>query len=368
MNQAEQELYNALSTELSWNKARLVCFIKMLMALFFVKTINLTAIAVAMNSTAKLASRYKRVCRFFGLFEIDMVAVARFIFKWFLLDEQKVHLIIDRTNWKLGSKNINVLMLSVVYGGISIPLFWENLGRAGNSNTDQRIKLIQRYINAFGAEGVASLLGDREFIGKVWFRYLLDNGIHFYIRLKSDTKLPNAKGKLVKAKYLFQSVACGEMKLIRDCEVWGLKLSLAVTREAGDLLKIIVTDNHPSDALAVYQLRQNIETLFGCLKTRGYRFEDTHLTDPAKINKLLVLLAIGFCWAYKMGEWKNENIEAIKIKAHGRRSVSIFRYGLDFLRDTFLKLHDHYEDFKQCIKKLQTKKRPKLRMVTGGRL
>ncbi len=69
-----------------------------------------------------------------------------------------------------------------------------------------------------------------------------------------------------------------------------------------------------------------------------------------------------------MGEWKNENIEAIKIKAHGRRSVSIFRYGLDFLRDTFLKLHDHYEDFKQCIKQLQTKKRPKLRMVTGGRL
>lgn len=61
MNKVEKELYGILSPELRWNKARLTCFIKMLMAIFAVKTINLTSIAMAFNSDAKMLSRYKRV-------------------------------------------------------------------------------------------------------------------------------------------------------------------------------------------------------------------------------------------------------------------------------------------------------------------
>ena len=57
-------------------------------------------------------------------------------------------------------------MLSVSYGFISIPLFWINLGRAGNSNTTQRIELLEQYVAEFGAAHIAGLLGDREFIGK----------------------------------------------------------------------------------------------------------------------------------------------------------------------------------------------------------
>jgi len=167
MNRAELELYKKLSPELGWNKARLTCFIKMLIALFCVKTINLTAIATAMDSDGKIDSRYRRIRRFFSEFDIDRTVIARFIFKWFLLGQDKHYLILDRTNWKLGKQNINVLMLSVAYGGVSIPLFWTNLGRAGNSNTPQGIELIDRYINTFGSEHIAGVLGDREFIGKV---------------------------------------------------------------------------------------------------------------------------------------------------------------------------------------------------------
>ena len=43
-------------------------------------------------------------------------------------------------------------------------------------------------------------------------------------------------------------------------------------------------------------------------------------------------MTIAFCWAYKTGEWRNEQKE-IKIKKHGRKAISYFRYGLDVLRD-----------------------------------
>ena len=109
MNKAEEELYAKLSPELGWHKARLMCFIKMLMGIFRVKTINLTGIATAMDSDAKIDSRYRRVRRFFSEFKIDRSVIARLIFKWFFSSVSQHYLIIDRTNWKLGEQDINTL-------------------------------------------------------------------------------------------------------------------------------------------------------------------------------------------------------------------------------------------------------------------
>lgn len=48
-------------------------------------------------------------------------------------------------------------------------------------------------------------------------------------------------------------------------------------------------------AFIMHRRRWEIEILFGCLKTRGFRMEDTHITDPDKIEKLVFVLAITFC-------------------------------------------------------------------------
>jgi hypothetical protein len=44
------------------------------------------------------------------------------------------------------------------------------------------------------------------------------------------------------------------------------------------------------------------QSLFAALKKRGFRFEDTHLTDPRRISRLIALLAIAFAWAHHTGE------------------------------------------------------------------
>ncbi|CZO69277.1 Uncharacterised protein [Legionella pneumophila] len=79
----------------------------------------------------------------------------------------------------------------------------------------------------------------------------------------------------------------------------------------------------------------------------GDVFEDTHMTQPDRIEKLLVLLTIAFCWAHKTGEWRHVQ-KAIKIKKHGRKGVSFFRYGLDLLRDAALNgcqfIHHSFSD------------------------
>ncbi len=94
---------------------------------------------------------------------------------------------------------------------------------------------------------------------------------------------------------------------------------------------IVVSPQAAERALADYARRWEIETLFGCLKSRGFRLEETHVTDPARLKKLLALLALAFCWAVIVGEWLVEQ-KALKIKKHGRLAKSIFRHGLDHLR------------------------------------
>lgn len=86
-----------------------------------------------------------------------------------------------------------------------------------------------------------------------------------------------------------------------------------------------------------YAKRWEIETLFKCLKSGGFNFEDTHLIQPERLEKLMVFLAIAFSWAYMIGEWCHTQ-KPIRIKSHQRPAKSIFRYGLDWLRDILLNI------------------------------
>ncbi|KTC86730.1 hypothetical protein [Legionella brunensis] len=51
------ELKRTLCENLPWNKARLDCFTRLLLALFVVRTVNLSEIAVAFASKAEVSSR-----------------------------------------------------------------------------------------------------------------------------------------------------------------------------------------------------------------------------------------------------------------------------------------------------------------------
>ena len=58
-------------------------FVKMLMALFATRTVNLDRLADGITSDADKESRYRRLQRFFALFKIDFDVIAGFIFyRW----------------------------------------------------------------------------------------------------------------------------------------------------------------------------------------------------------------------------------------------------------------------------------------------
>jgi hypothetical protein len=88
--------------------------------------------------------------------------IARLIFK-LLTHEPPYRLAMDRTNWKVGQTNINLLTLAGVYRGVAFPLLIAMLDKRGSSNTPERIALMKRYTRLFGDDTIDCLLADREF-------------------------------------------------------------------------------------------------------------------------------------------------------------------------------------------------------------
>jgi len=75
--------------------------------------------------------------------------------------------------------------------------------------------------------------------------------------------------------------------------------------------------------------------------------EATHLTDVERINKLFALVMIAFVWVYKVGIYR-DSLVPIKIKKHGRRAYSYFKYGLNYLAK--LLNNNDIDEFITCCK------------------
>ena len=82
--------------------------------------------------------------------------------------------------------------------------------------------------------------------------------------------------------------------------------------------------------------RWQIETCFRAIKTSGFDIEKTHLQDIERIEKLILLVMIAFVWCYKAGIFLHENVKPIRVKKHGRKAKSIFKYGLSFIASILL--------------------------------
>jgi len=116
------ELSVMLNQHFKWNKARMDCFVGMLIGLLKTRTINLTELAIAFPSSASVDSRYLCIQRFFSAYPIDFDVIALFIISQFGFLESKYYVTVDRTNWQWGKKNINILVLAIVYKGAAIPI------------------------------------------------------------------------------------------------------------------------------------------------------------------------------------------------------------------------------------------------------
>lgn len=320
------------------NLARIKLVAYVIHALCIVQTVSLHKLATAMPTSVERDSNMRRLQRFFAKYALNLDLIARMIFSLLPVGKEVV-LSMDRTNWKFGEVNINILMLGVTYKGIAFPLLFKLLDKRGNSNWEERKGIVQRFIDIFGSERINSLVADREFVGKEWIAWLNENRIRYYIRIRQNFWIVNPKsGEKVRAWHLFNRVRLGEELVLHKLYIMkGEYVYLAGARlknsDGEPELQILICYNRPEDAVTTYKERWQIETLFKAMKSSGFNIEDTHMRDIDRIERLVAVVCIALVWAYLVGDHKDVNVKKIRILKHGHRAKSIVKYGLEEISD-----------------------------------
>lgn len=349
------KLTDVLSDDLpGWHRARLKFIARFVGSLLRLSTVNFSELALALKPGVLAASNYRRIQRFMSGFAFDFDAFGRLLLR--LLPQKSSFVVsMDRTNWRFGEVEINILMIGICRGGTCFPIVWRLLGKPGNSSTQERIALTKRFLALVDPADIGALVADREFIGEDWLAYLMDERLPFFIRVRKNTCVGSEETAAWK---LFSELKVGQKRVLaegRKQNVLGHKLHVVGAKYLGRSGEpehlILVCPERPRQALRYYRKRWGIETLFGALKSRGFDLEATHLTDEKRLEKLVGLLALAFAWSQLVGEWRDRR-DPLKTKTHGRLEKSRFRYGLDYLRRIMLNLAEQQEEFLSCLQAL----------------
>lgn len=302
-------------------------------------TICVWRLAAHVSTAATTESVRRRLYRFFQFVTLDGVAVVRLVVELLGLRGKPLELAIDRTNWDFGKVTINILMISVIWKDMGIPLIWCLLPSAGNSSTTTRVNLLDRLHEALPDLKIARITGDREFIGDAWMAYLKGRQIPFVLRLRENQLVVRDGYATWTIADIARGLERGQKMLVKKwCRLGrgagSPKLRLVILRlNTGELLALACSGN-PRRALADYRRRWKIETMFANLKTRGFNMEDTHITDRTKLATLLAVLALAVALSVKTGV-ALARLRPIPLKNHGRKACSLFALGLHSLRKIF---------------------------------
>jgi hypothetical protein len=329
-----------------WHKARVKFISAFILSVIKLTTVNFTKLANALNGKAKKKSNYRRIQRFFAEFDLSYDLVADLILH-LLPVKSDFTISMDRTTWNFGKLTINILTAGIVYEGVAFPIAWMLLPKTGNSNTPERIQVMQRLLRRVDKDLIETVVADREFIGGEWFAWLKAQGLRFAIRIRENATTPNGKGE-IPLRRLFADLPIHQQRILRKPRlIYGHPLYLSVIRLEEELV-IVASNQKGPKALEDYKRRWGIEVLFAALKSRGFDMEQTHLVHPERIEKLIALLSVAFTWAHLVGEWIAQT-QPLKIKNHGRKEQSLFRYGLDHLQYVLLNIQDQIQQFSRCI-------------------
>ena len=118
-----QILLQLLSLHIGGNESRVKCLSYMIISLITGSSIYQKGLSSAICGKAKIWSKTHRIYRFFREFSFDYIKVTNLILSFFGQDSYIMAM--DRTNWKFGKSDINILFLVIVIGKISVPISWQ---------------------------------------------------------------------------------------------------------------------------------------------------------------------------------------------------------------------------------------------------
>ena len=252
----------------------------------------------------------------------------------------EIVLSMDRTEWKKRGKWINILSVAVCYKGRALPLFWMVFGRKGNSAIENWKDVLTPVIEGLQkmdwlSDKTIHVVADREFGSPKlagWLKKIYAVGST--LRIKSSMYLNEGNKPEVKIASLIQKMKKGSRIILRNQTLTrdsSFKMNVLLTwkKKYGEPLVVATTSDKPFLSDTTYGKRFGIECMHKDWKTNAFDLEKTKVTDPKRIETMLIPIAFAYVLCMLEGERKEQSGEDIRKPPKGKtRMTGLFLDGL----------------------------------------
>lgn len=226
------------------------------------------------------------------------------------------------------------LMVSLIYGHRAIPIAWLVIsGEKGHFPAATHVALL-REVKALVPEGAAVVfLGDGEFDSPELQAEADSYGWEYVCRTAKNIQIGVGD----------RSQSLADLKVKRGQREF--RKGVTFTADAYGPVTVIAWWDAPYDepiylvsnmrsvdaACRWYRKRAHIETFFSDQKSRGFQLDRSHLSDPARVMRLMLAACFAYLWVIYLGVVAQDKGWVSKIHRLHRCDLSLFQLGLRLL-------------------------------------
>ena len=229
-----------------------------------------------------------------------------------------------------------VLMVGVLYQKRALPIAWlVYKGKKGHTSSERHIQALKKVLELIPTGSEVVLLGDAEYDttemiswmekNTTW-QYVLRTAPQIYAQTSEKNQpirdYPLEKGKVFYLKNVgFTQASAVTLTII---SWWGSRYE--------EPIFLVTNMDNPYQACRYYRQRFRIETFFSDQKSRGFHIHKSHLSEPARLSRLLIAACLAYIWMITQGLRVIADGNSSLIDRTDRIDKSLFRLGLDWIK------------------------------------
>lgn len=334
-----KQLYRTLTAKLqrrlrASSKAQVKNLALLTQALVFSPDCHLPNLALQLPVTGQRANLTQRLRRLLKNSHVEwrvhyLPLVKELLSHW---PDREVNLVMDRTD--IGQEK-SILMLVVAFGHRALPLIWQVLPFGGTGEELQLtlLQTIAPYLPSVHQQRIC-FFGDSEFRAVGLQRYCRQKQWCWQVGVKSDTLFHTGDGQWRALQSIpiqpGQRLHRHNLILTRRHSFQPVHLTIDWKHQQ-DAPRYFICDQ-PTNCQSWRRGRKRfwIEPFFRDYKRYGFDLESSRITDNARLERLLLGMAVASLWLIHLGRWVNQSHRRDWLVADHQNDYSLFRLGRDY--------------------------------------
>lgn len=336
---SSEQLYTQLCNQLEHfhghlHRRRLVNWVWIIVGMILAKSVQLSAIANHIPDATDAVARIAKVRRWLKNPRIDTQTLYEPIITHVLAQWANRDVTIMLDGCFVYGDRLQMLRLSLSHCYRALPLAWNVVTTKGVVALDICEPMLEHVTTLLARTRRVTFLADRGFRDRDWARKCRSLNWDYIIRIANNTTITFADGRTITPEAL--GIKPGVRRYLPRVRLtleadWQCNLAITWTRATAKCpaeLCVLMTNLHADGwVLRHYLKRMHIEESFRDDKSGGFNLDASRLTDPKRLDALLLALAIAVLWVYELGEKVLSDNQRRTIDPGYMRQLSVFQLG-----------------------------------------